>query len=772
MTPWWDQRRRHDMALCGLVMAGLVVALAFRALFLGETFVYRDLAVLHRPSKAIVVPLARAWQGVPLWNPLVASGQPFAANPEHALFHPLTALLFVLPFEWVFRAQVLLPLVFGALSMRALLRGLGRSRHAALFGAVAWGFGGYLLSAANLLPILFAASTLPLVLLCALRVATDGRLLDVAALALAFGVLCLAGEPSTLLAAPALLAALLWRRPRRRWGALLAGLALGAALGAAAMVPGARHASRTIRADGLDAARAAVWSLPAVRALELVTPNLLGRVDQADEEHYWGSRLYPRMQFPLLISLYPGLLTTVLAGAAFCVRRRGRRATLLPWLVLAVVGFLLALGGHLPLWGMVRRVPLLSGVRYPEKLALLVCLPLVVAAAHGFDQLAGGPPAARRSFARVFLAVAAAALLVGGGLALALPAPAWRRLALENAARLLAAGVVCFLLCRYWARAGRRAGAIAACLVLAADLATAGRPLLPTAPVATVATPPAALRPILADADRHLLFHLAAWDPELGVGRGIARPPVPAQWGLATTLEQDFALTQLRWTNQATAAFFRAAAGPRGAPMDPLLRRRGVTDVLRFAPGTHWRGNTLVLPPGASSPLQLQPTGGAQPFAFAAARVEMVRGETGWIETVRRLGEDVVHSALVDVSALPDPSGLPLGPGPLAPAVVSIVDRAVGRIQLDVQGPGPGASFVAINQTWDEGWKATIDDVAAPLVRTELDLSGLVVPAGHRRVELAYDDPWVHAGLALSGLAGLGCLALVIAHRRRRRGPW
>jgi uncharacterized membrane protein YfhO len=122
----------------------------------------------------------------------------------------------------------------------------------------------------------------------------------------------------------------------------------------------------------------------------------------------------------------------------------------------------------------------------------------------------------------------------------------------------------------------------------------------------------------------------------------------------------------------------------------------------------------------------------------------------------------VLGHVAVDASAME-----PLG-GPPAPATVTVADRTVGRVQLDVDGQGPGPSFVAINQTWDDGWQATIDGAPTRLVRTEIDLSGVVVPPGRHHVELAYTDRWVDVGFRVSLASGLACLGLVLWGRRRR----
>ena len=49
-----------------------VLALFWRAIFVGETFFDVDLASYYRPTRSLIVPLARASGGLPLWNPFFA----------------------------------------------------------------------------------------------------------------------------------------------------------------------------------------------------------------------------------------------------------------------------------------------------------------------------------------------------------------------------------------------------------------------------------------------------------------------------------------------------------------------------------------------------------------------------------------------------------------------------------------------------------------------------------------------------------------------------
>lgn len=745
-----------------LLLVLVALGLFWRALFFGETFSDRDLMSFYRPAKGLIVPLAQAAGGIPLWNPFFAAGQPFAANPEHELFHPLTTLFFLLPFEWAFRLQVILPLLAGAASMFLFLRTLRRSRPAALLGALAWGFGGYLLSTTNVLPSLFSASLFPLTLSFMVRLVRRPNPVDVAGLALSFGLQALAGEPSTLLMLPGLgLAAVIMRRraPRRAWLAALAGIGLGVGLAAVLLLPGIHHASSTIRARGLTDSMASEWSMPALRALDLLSPHVLGHVTRGNPSLYWGRSLYGGKVSPYFSSLYPGLLVSVLGMAAFALRWR----RLWPWLALAAVGYVTALGENFFVWPLLRHLPLFSGIRFPEKFAVLFLFPVVIASAYGMDHVVLGPPVARVGVRRALIALAALGLGLAAGLFLlsgrwdaVFPA----RLAGRDALHLALVALAGWAVLGPARRLSRWGRGLAFCGLGALDLLAGGQGLLPTTPVATVTRPPDFLAPLVKRPGDQLLFHMAAWQRELADMGGLASPPIPAQWGLATIFEADFDFTQLRWTCDSTHLIVQTM-GEDPALAEPLLRRRGVTALVRFRPGARWQDDRVVTPDGGP-PLETLLARSAQPFVFAASRVEIVHGSDGWKEAMRRLRDQIPTTACLDAADLASFPGLP------APATVTTIARTPVRLALDVEALGPGPSFLAINQTWASGWRATLDGAPLPVLLTDLSLSGLVVPAGRHRIEMEYRDPWLDAGLGISVASALACLALVLAGQRAR----
>lgn len=770
--------------LAGLLLVVLAEAALFAgAIFGGETFRERDLAFLHRPAKSLVAPLWRASAGLPLWNPFYASGQPYAANPAHATFHPLTLLFLGLPFEAAFRAQVLVSPLVGGLSAFALARALGRSRAASVLGAVGWGFGGYLVSCTNLLPILFAASVAPAVLAFAVRCAREGRSRDVVGLSVSVALVAAAGEPSTLLMLPLLVAAALAAGPRRASPlrsalasprALLLGAALGAGLSAASLLPGFHHAAKTIRAGGLPDRLAGEWSLPPARLLELASPRALGHVDEEDGAWYWGGGLYPGTRFPLFYSLYPGLCVTLLALVAAV---RGWRR-LWPWFAVSGLGLLLALGANAPFWPLARGIPLLSGIRYPEKFVLLLALPLLVLATYGFDWTLGSRARPLRALAAglglaASLGLCAAAVISwadGRG------TPPWAELGVaphlaarfgEVAARdaLRVAGVAasCLLALAVFRRS-RSWGRLALVAVTAADLAHVGRSLVPSEPVAEAAAAPPFLRPLVGRPLAGPLFHLAADDAGRGLARVLACPPIPVQWGIALTLEEDFELVALEWTERSRRLFWSAVERKPEA-MPALLSRRGVAAVVKLRPGVHVAGGLLRMPTGTTSPAELALPASPRLPVFAAKRVAWYPEPDGWVDVVLGLGSEAADTVCLEAG---DGTGLPDRP---STADVRDLRTAPGAVRFEVAVPGPLPAVLAVNQTWDEGWAATVDGERVDVLRADVALSALVVPPGHHRVELRYRDAWVVGGLAVSGLSLAALAGVAALGLARRKGP-
>lgn len=754
-----------------------------RVLFGGETFVERDMTAFYRASRMVFVRLWAECSGIPMWNPWFASGQPFAANPEFQFFHPLTWLFVVFPFEWAFRLQVVLPILASGVGMAFLLATLGRSRAATLFGALSWTYGGYVLSAANLLPNLFGLAAAPLFLALLVRTARRPSLAAIGGIGLAVGWMLLSGEVMVLavgLAAPvALLHGFLDRgalgaRPRPAFapGRLLAGLAaaalLGLTIGAGTLLPGGQLFRKTVRAEGVPAEIALSWSLEPVRLFELAVPQLLGHVRTPANEDYWGLQRYAGEGGPFLYSIYPGLLAVAAAAAAWGRRLRVEHG----WAALAAVGYLLATGRHGFLWPLAREaVPLLAGFRYPEKLVLLLVLGVTVSASAGFDLLLRR----RRTASRVAASVLGVAALAGAAMAssaLDLPSlflgasaagnASMSRLAKLDGLALLATAVSGLVALRLLVRGRRRAGTALLTLVMGLDVTLHGQALLRSEPAAQVAARPSWVTKILNRNDPDgRVFHLANWSFPRGIYSGFfSPPPMPAYWGLKLTLEGDFDMTELVWSRRATAAA-KAAVMKDDKLFDPILERRGVTAVIRLHRAVRLTETGVLHPADLDSPLDVDLSIENARLAFLAEEVRIAGDEEGWARELRDLGMRAGRAAIVDAAgpALPTPPG--------RGEIVRYATRP-GRIEADLRCDGPQPCFLALTDTWDEHWAATVDGRAASIRRSDLSLMGLPVATGSHSVVLTYDDPSVRLAALLTLAGAFVALGLVATGWRRR----
>jgi hypothetical protein len=112
------------------------------------------------------------------------------------------------------------------------------------------------------------------------------------------------------------------------------------------------------------------------------------------------------------------------------------------------------------------------------------------------------------------------------------------------------------------------------------------------------------------------------------------------------------------------------------------------------------------------------------------------------------------------------PSGEDRGAGEAAVAI----DEAERTV---VQTAAPRPALLVLTDSWDPGWKATVDGRDTPLRRVDYLIRGVGVPAGSHRVELRYRPTSWRAGWIVSSLALVLIVAAAMIGARRnaqRRG--
>ncbi|HOT50236.1 MAG TPA: YfhO family protein, partial [Candidatus Hydrogenedentes bacterium] len=104
-----------------------------------------------------------------------------------------------------------------------------------------------------------------------------------------------------------------------------------------------------------------------------------------------------------------------------------------------------------------------------------------------------------------------------------------------------------------------------------------------------------------------------------------------------------------------------------------------------------------------------------------------------------------------------DPAGTPL-PNLPEGLSCSVEDHGAEHVIVRTRSPQPG--IVVLADTYDPGWKATMDGTPCPILRANGLFRGVAAPAGSHEIVFSY-RPWpFFTGAALS-LGALGLLALL-----------
>ncbi|HQR68656.1 MAG TPA: hypothetical protein PLB02_14795, partial [Thermoanaerobaculia bacterium] len=184
-----ERRDRAPGAALALAAVALLFAVRFHAFLAGGTLYRRDAGFFFQPWRALYARLSAA--GFPFWNDLLSNGRAYAANPNAAVFWPLSPLLLVATPTALALANVALLVGLFLVALRAA--GLGAAAAAA--GSAVLLFSGVLQSMPVYAGIPAAAAPLVPAALCfqAIGRGDPGRGRFAALGALALGLSALGG---------------------------------------------------------------------------------------------------------------------------------------------------------------------------------------------------------------------------------------------------------------------------------------------------------------------------------------------------------------------------------------------------------------------------------------------------------------------------------------------------------------------------------------------------------------------------------------------------
>lgn len=349
-----------------------------------EVLFYRDAFTIGMPIKWFYRQTF-TWRPA-LWNPFLGLGYPSFAAPHHALFYPLQMIVLLGDFVGAFHRYVLLHYLLACFFMYALLRALAASRAAAVVGAVSFAYSGYLISTIHGVNLYATPVWTPLVFFAFVRTFKTGARRWMALAAVAAALQILSGEPHFAFFSFALLVcfSLTLKKPAKNIPLLGFGLGLGVLIAAVQLIPALEFVAQSTRAQGMGYEEATLWSYCPVRIVEFVLPLFFGSLSPSPD-FYWGKFLYAQLHDqPIISSAYLGVLP-VLGLIAFG-HSRARF-----WALAGTAGLVLAFGKYLPGYGLLRLIPPISLMRYPERWLLVPTFCFAVGGALACDEIFARP---------------------------------------------------------------------------------------------------------------------------------------------------------------------------------------------------------------------------------------------------------------------------------------------------------------------------------------------------------------------------------------------
>ncbi len=149
----------------------------------------------------------------------------------------------------------------------------------------------------------------------------------------------------------------------------------------------------------------------------------------------------------------------------------------------------------------------------------------------------------------------------------------------------------------------------------------------------------------------------------------------------------------------------------------------------------------------------------ALPRAFVPRSVQVIASEQARLIAMDRPDFDARETAYVE-----QPVELPDN----IEGTVEIISDTYQRVTLRARMETPG--LVVLADRWDSGWRAYLNDIEVPILRTNHAIRGILVGSGTSTIRFVYFPPGFFLGLAITAAGGFGLLiwAGIIVLRRRR----
>ncbi|WP_041448238.1 YfhO family protein [Anaeromyxobacter sp. Fw109-5] len=739
-----ESSRAGWAAIAGLVLVVLVSN--YRVALLGETYSTRDALGFMSPVLAFLGSALRSGR-IPEWCDGIGIGVPFATNPiDGVTYPPFWIAAFVRPLL-AKDLVVLAHLLVAAGGAAALARSLGAGWRGAWLSGAAFVTCGYAASMPGNNNVHLLCWT-PWVAWAANRVAlSPGGLREPLLLAAALAMQIVVGEPAHLVVSLglALVLLLIPRGLDRRRPLLRGALAMAGALplSAATLLPALGILGWTTRGQGLSTEERLSWSMAPIRVLEWLWPGLLGTQlppgGLVDNLARALGPVYGLNDSTWAASVYVGVpLLALVAWTAW-------RDRLARWLLWASLGFVvLALGAATPVHeALAALLPPLRIVRYPEKYLIgsivLWCAMAGMGAArvqkHGVERplvsiaWAGtallGLLVAAATASRSLIVPAIAARVDASQLPFEAGA-AFQRVLVSGAIATVVAAAFATLL---WlgARARQPRFAVAAGLLLVAELVVRSWAVHPSTDPGPLETPPRLLAGLLPSQSATIRPRLWASSTRLVGPPDFRNEATYAQYvfqGLFDNVPMMFGFNAFPGHSSIeSSALQRLTSSEEGGALLGIEYVRMAEELL-VGPG-----GVPTVPP------------------------ELIVARDAELRTAIVRVPDPRPRAFVTAEAFD------------SPRPCSVRSAIPEQVELDCVTPSPG--YAVLLDAAAPGWTVSVDGIPAPIETADGVFRAVRVGAGAHRVDFRYRTPWLRGGAAIAGASWLAWLVILMLAARK-----
>jgi hypothetical protein len=153
------------------------------------------------------------------------------------------------------------------------------------------------------------------------------------------------------------------------------------------------------------------------------------------------------------------------------------------------------------------------------------------------------------------------------------------------------------------------------------------------------------------------------------------------------------------------------------------------------------------------------------PRMYTVSQAVVVPDETAALAALQENAAELDRLVILEPTGQSQPP--PLDSLPAEPAVITVQAYALNQIRLTAEMDAPG--YLVLADSYYPGWQARIDGRATTIYRANSVVRAVYVPAGQHDITFVFRPLDFYLGAAVSGLAWLLSLAVLLWSFRRRR---